>query len=146
MQLSSHFTKEEFENSDYGHRKNIANIIPNDLLPNAVSTASRMEYVRALLNNQPITVNSCYRNPIINEAIGGSDTSYHLYALAVDFTCASFGTPYEICKAIESSTIQYDQLIYEGSWVHIGFPKPTKKPRMQLLTRSNGKDYSGILK
>jgi uncharacterized protein YcbK (DUF882 family) len=95
-------------------------------------TAGRLEEVRALLNH-PMAISSGYRSPALNDAVGGSLTSQHRYGLAVDFTADGFGTPFEVCKAIEAGGIAYDQLIHEyGSWVHISFVR--HNPRGQTLT------------
>ncbi len=54
----------------------------------------------------------------------------------MDFTCVGFGTPYEICKALMASGIQFDQLIHEKRvWVHISFDP---KARQQVLTLPPG--------
>ena len=58
--------------------------------------------------------------------------SAHLAGLACDFTAASYGRPIDICRAIAHSEIGFDQLIYEGSWVHVSFA--AGKPRSQAMT------------
>ena len=68
-------------------------------------------------------------------AIGGSSTSAHCRGEAVDFTAPAFGTPKEICKAIIKSGIVFDQLIFEGAWVHIAFDAT---PRRSVLTAHFG--------
>jgi hypothetical protein len=52
---------------------------------------------------------------------GGSATSDHQKGFAIDFTCPDFGTPLECVKKISASDIQFDQLIQEGTWIHISF-------------------------
>jgi len=86
-------------------------------------TAAHMERVRAALGNKSIHVNSFYRSPAVNAAVGSKSTSQHLLGEAVDFICPAFGTPVEICrKLIElHDLIRFDQLILEHSWVHISF-------------------------
>jgi putative chitinase len=80
-----------------------------------------MELVRQLLG-QPIHVNSWYRSPELNKAVGGSPTSDHVTGFAVDFICPTYGNPEQIVRAIVNSTIDYKQVIYEfSSWVHISF-------------------------
>ena len=134
MNLSPHFTLAEFTRSERAERLGLDNSIPKHLMPNAIRMAMLMEQVRSILGNKIIIVNSMYRSPAVNKAVGGSRTSYHLKALACDFVCPSFGSPYVIAKAIKASNIIYDQLIYEGTWVHIGLADENKTPRMQVMT------------
>jgi len=142
-QLSPHFSLQELTRSDYAARHNINNVPMPRIVENLVFTAQRMEEVRALLGH-PIAVSSGYRSQELNDAIGGSLTSQHRYGLAVDFTCEAFGSPFEVCKAIEASGIQYDQLIHEyGQWCHISFVR-TAPRRQELTTFSPGRYTPGI--
>lgn len=136
MKLSTNFTYEELTTSEYALRHGLNNT-PNSLsLERLKNTALQMEVIRSLLADNIITVNSAYRSPTVNRAIGGSATSAHCLGYAVDFTCHGFGTPYEITKAIKNSKIKYDQLIFEGTWVHISF---APELRQQTLTAVFGK-------
>lgn len=104
--------------------------------------AQRMEQIRSLLGDVPITVLSCYRSEQVNKAVGGSPTSAHRHGLACDFVAPRFGKPLAICHAIEAARaagrIAFDQLICEfphsGGWVHIGFRLPPAHGRSQILT------------
>lgn len=140
--LSPHFSQQEFEKSERAERLCINNTIPQNLMLNASKTALLMEQIRKLLGDKPITINSVYRSPAINKAVGGAKTSEHLQALACDFICPQFGTPYEIAKAIEASNIEYGQLIYEGSWVHISVQG---KHKLKKLTMKKGKYFDSII-
>lgn len=131
-QLSPHFSLAELTRSDYAARHNISNVPMPRIVENLVFTAQRLEEVRALLG-YPMVVSSGYRSQALNDAIGGSLMSQHRYGLAVDFTCEGFGSPFEVCKAIEASGIKFDQLIHEyGAWCHISFVRTA--PRRQCLT------------
>src|SRR5574343_627287 len=99
MQLTEHFTLEEFQFSDTAVRKGIDNSVPQDLLDNVTLTAMGMERVRSILG-KPIKVTSGYRGPKLNAAIGGAKSSAHMSGLACDFTCESYGTPLDICKRL----------------------------------------------
>jgi putative chitinase len=76
-------------------------------------------------------VSSGYRGRALNRAVGGSRTSAHLSGHAVDFNCYGFGDPLAVCRAIAGSDLAFDQLIEEGSWVHISFDP---RMRRQVLT------------
>lgn len=135
--LSPNFTLEEMIFSQTAARRGISNVPGKEHMEALKHTAAGMEQVRALLGNKPIQVSSGYRSPALNKAIGGSTTSQHSKGEAVDFSCAGFGTPLEICHAIRNSKIAFDQLIFEGTWVHISFSKT--RSRKSVLTAHFGK-------
>lgn len=127
MNLSEHFTLDEFTSTIH---RNIDNEAPPAMLKQLVATAIALEGVRNLLQ-APITVNSAYRSPDLNKAVGGALKSQHMKGEAVDFTAQAFGTAAQIVNAIKNSAIPYDQLILEyDKWVHISF---SEKPRKQAL-------------
>lgn len=134
--LSPHFALDEFLVSDYALRNGIDNTPPKEIMPNLERLADTLELVRAHLGNRPITITSGFRCRRLNAAIRGSDNSFHVFGLAVDFICPKFGTPLEICQAIaRNPEIRFDQLIHEyGRWVHLGLTFGNIKPRRDLLT------------
>lgn len=140
MKLSTHFTLDEAEVTQTG----IPNRIPKELIGAAVHTASKMELVREILG-APILINSWYRSPAVNKKVGGVANSDHQLAVAVDFRSPRFGTPYEIAKLLAQKVgiLNYDQLIFEQTWVHISF-RTDRTPRNQNLTYKNGKYTNGI--
>jgi putative chitinase len=142
-QLSPHFTLEEFTVSETAAQLGLSNQPTPDMLARLKHLAAAMEQVRTLLG-KPISVNSAYRSPAVNKAVGGVPTSAHQQAYACDFTCAGFGTPYEICKKIAGSKIKFDQLIHEKRvWVHISFA-PTMRQQLLTLPPEGGSYVSGI--
>ena len=120
--LSKFFTLAELTTSQYATRKGISNIPTGQAMTNLVYTASKMDEVRNLLRF-PVYVSSGYRCEEVNKAVGGSKTSSHVLGEAVDFVCPGFGTPQEVFDALRKSPLRYDQIINEGSWVHLGFGK-----------------------
>src|SRR5271165_1645453 len=94
-----------------------------------------MEEVRTLLLRQPIVVHSGYRSAEVNRAVGGVETSAHCRGLACDFVCPAFGSPADVALVIVASAIEYDQLILEYGWVHIGLVQEGRLPRRQALTK-----------
>lgn len=130
MSLSEHFTIEELTHSDIAVRKGIDNTPNAEALANLAELALSLEKVRDLLG-VPIHINSAYRSPKLNSATGGSSTSAHMTGQAADFVAPQFGTPKEIAIEIAASDIQFDQLIFEGAWVHFGIRGDM---RHQILT------------
>jgi len=72
----THFTQKELENGQ---------IIPIDLYPNIVPTAMVLDILRDKIR-EPIYINSTYRDPLYNKAVGGAKSSLHLLFNAIDFT------------------------------------------------------------
>lgn len=144
MNLTEHFTLEELTFSDYAVRKGLDNTPQNDaVLANLKVLAQGLEKVRALLN-KPVKINSGFRSPAVNVAIGGTLKSHHCLGLAADFVCPSFGTPREICSAIMRSDIQYDQLIYEGTWVHLSFAPSMRRQNLHAHFKNGKATYTAL--
>lgn len=137
QKLTDNFYLEEFTQSDTATRKGINNTPNNVVLVNLKILAENMEQVRTLLTN-PIFINSGYRSIELNKAIGGVSTSAHCLGYAADFTCRKFGTPDDIVSKIRVSKIKFDQLIEEGTWVHISFD-PRMRQQTLRATFDNGK-------
>lgn len=132
--LSPNFSLEELTRSQAAVRFCIANVPPATVIDNLESLAAVLERVRALLGNAPIHIDSGYRSPALNKRIGGAAFSAHCQGLAVDFICPTFGTPREICALLAKPGIPFDQLICEGTWVHLAMAAPGSKFRREVLT------------
>lgn len=133
MNLTPHFTLEELVHSSEAVRRGLKNDPPPEVLPRLGRLAQLLERVRMVLG-VPVVVSSGYRSPAVNRAVGGSSKSAHMEGRASDFIAPGFGTPQEVAKHIRDSGIAFDQLIYEGTWVHIAIPPDGETPRMQVLT------------
>lgn len=130
MNLSKHFTLAELTHSDMAARRGIDNTPTGHALENLKRLAATLEEIRQLLG-VPVVVSSGYRSPSVNKAVGGSTVSAHCDGLAADFIAPGFGTPQEVARAIRDSGIKFDQLIFEGTWVHVSV---SPKMRRQVLT------------
>jgi len=136
MQLSEHFTLREFITSQTAARMGIKNNPrPEHMAPMIELCEECLEPVRALLG-MPITISSGYRSYDLNKAIGGSQTSQHSKGEAADLVLATMA-PYDVCKAIADSDIEFDQLILEqrdehNGWTHISYRKGNN--RREILT------------
>jgi len=123
MNLSKYFTWEEVTRSPTADRLGIDNSFPLVLDTNIKHTAAKMDALRVILGT-PVIVDSWYRCPALNSALKSKPTSEHLLGQAVDFISPDFGTPLEICQYLlhYEDNLNWNQLIYEHTWVHISFP------------------------
>lgn len=150
MKLTPHFSLEEFTATTH---RNIDNSLPQGLMSNALKTCNMLERIRTYLSqlkgqDVSIILSSGYRCLQLNRAVGSSDTSDHLQALAGDWTAPTFGTPYEICMALapQVSNLDIGQLIHEfGRWVHTGERQPAK-PVNRIITIDSTGTRAGILR
>lgn len=145
MKLSAHFTLEEFTASETAERRRLDNTLPPELLMTAQNTAEMMEKIRIALGDNPITVTSGYRSPEVNRAIGSSDSSDHIKAMAVDFKCPAYGTPKAVALhlADKIDSLGIGQIIYEHTWVHVSTRRPSKDVN-RVLTMNGGNYSVGI--
>jgi len=150
MQLTPHFSLEEFIATNH---RNINNQLPVGLTNNALLTCNMLERIRAYLamvagKEIHLFLSSGYRCKQLNDAVGSKDTSDHVKALAADWTAPGFGTPYEVCKALEPqvSNLDIGQLIHEyGRWVHTGAGTPKAGPN-RIISISNSGTEIGIVR
>ena len=130
MKLTEHFSLAELVASQVSTRKGIDNAPGPAIIANLTRLAALLEQVRALVGG-PITVSSGYRSPALNRAVGGAASSAHVLGLAADISTNKLA-PKALALLIRQSGIVYDQLIYEGTWVHIALSAGA--PRRQVLT------------
>jgi zinc D-Ala-D-Ala carboxypeptidase len=135
MNISEHFTLEEFTFSEAAARLGLDNSPADAVVTHLITLAATMEQVRTLLGNKAVIVHSGYRSLKVNKALGGVVTSAHCQGLACDFVCPEVGTPAEVALAIFKSEIDYDQLILEYGWVHVGLAQQTLLFRHEALTK-----------
>lgn len=130
MNLSPHFSLAELTGSQVATRQGIDNTPVPAIIANLTRLAMLLEQVRALVG-APITISSGYRSPALNKAVGGASNSAHVLGLAADISTNKLA-PKALAMLIRQSGILFDQLIYEGTWVHIGLSAGA--PRRQVLT------------
>ena len=114
-----HFTFEELEHSaiaDALHIDNYANEKVRANLRRLVDEV--LDPARELLGI-PITVNSGFRCPSLNRAVGGAKRSYHLYGRAADLNAGSRADNRRLLQILR--TLPHTELIDEHSstWIHV---------------------------
>lgn len=130
MNLTQHFSLAELIDSQIAARRGIDNTPGAAIVANLRRVAETLELVRGLVS-RPVTVSSGYRSPALNIAAGGSRSSAHLKGLAADINVTGIAAR-DLAKTIAKSSIAFDQLIYEGTWVHVGLSEGA--PRREVLT------------
>lgn len=129
MNLSEHFSLEELTFTNHREFDNT----PNQLqINNLQRLAEFLETVRTLLG-KPILIDSGFRSPEVNHAVGSTSVSQHLRGCAADIRVPGM-TPAEVVKAIYDADLPYDQLILELGWTHISIPNTDDaEPRNMAL-------------
>jgi hypothetical protein len=131
MRLTRSFSLEQLIYSETAERERIDNAPGPRIIQNLRRLAEGLEQVQAL-TGFPLEISSGYRCAELNRRVGGAEISQHTQGQAADFTCAEFGPPVDIIKAIRDSDIEFDQCILEyARWVHISF---SNSPRGKVLT------------
>ena len=113
--LTANFTLAELTKTSTG----IPNQPPSksEIYSNLLRTAKMLQSLRDWLG-KPIIVNSGYRSPAVNKAVGGASNSSHMYGLAADIWVKGL-SPVQLAAYIDSSDIAFDKLIVEPTWVHL---------------------------
>jgi zinc D-Ala-D-Ala carboxypeptidase len=142
--LSKNFTLQEFIKSQTALRLGIDNTPGEEHLASAKALFENVvQKVREKFG--PTVINSGYRGPELNKAIGGSATSQHCKGEAADIECP--GTPnYDVAKFIEDE-LDYDQLILEfytpgipdSGWVHVSYKSEGNRKQSLTAMKENGK-------
>ena len=110
VKLSTNFSLQEYTKSQTATRQGLDNTPNDEHLASA--TALFENVVQKVRDNFGVTViNSGYRGPALNTAVGGSSNSQHCKGEAVDIECPGTGN-YDVAKWIESN-LDFDQLILE---------------------------------
>lgn len=137
-ELTEHFSVAELTFTQ--HRSHDNTPTP-EVLKHLMVTATGLEEVRKVLGAYGLRINSGYRSPAVNKAVGGAPSSAHLTGYAADFVCPRFGSPLVCARAIVREGLKFDQLIQEGTWLHISFDP---KMRGDVLTKIPGGYRKGL--
>lgn len=135
MKLTENFSLAEFERSQTAARMGLDNRAPDWAADNLRRLC---QTVLQPLRDQVgiIYLSSGYRGEQLNQCIGGSPASQHCYGQAADIHAAGL-SPHDLCRAIISLELPFDQLILEfGEWVHVSVTAPNHRARGNILTAS----------
>ena len=93
--------------------------------------------------DEPIIINSGYRSPEVNKAVGGAPGSNHLTGCAVDIRCKGIEQAiryaFILLDISEESGEDFDELLIEKSsksiWVHFAVRPCENRRRVDFLNK-----------
>lgn len=129
-----YFTIEELTRSTVATARGIPNIPgENEREALEVLTLALLDPLRELWG-KPIYVNSGYRSPALNKAVGGVANSQHMKGQAADITTGNAESNRKLFALIRDGGFDFDQLIDEadGTWIHVSYVSPSENRRQVL--------------
>ena len=152
MSISKHISNKEGVYSRTATRLGIKNNPNAEQMENMIAVAEKVfEPLRAYVGG-PIKINSFFRSPELNKAIGGSTKSQHCHGQAIDLD-DTFGrcTNAEMFEFIKKY-LDFDQIIWEfgddenPDWVHVSYVSPSQNRKRCLKAyKENGKTNYKII-
>jgi len=144
MRLSEHFTLRELTKTSV----NIENVPNEAQVENLKRVCRWLERLRKRWNDlygdgdDPIVINSGFRSPKVNKAVGGVPTSNHLTGCAVDIRCIGIEQALRYAAILldisDLSREDFDELLIEQKrsvvWIHFAV-KPTGNRRRTNFKR-----------
>lgn len=140
MNITEHFTFAEFEASDTAIRLDIRNVIDTFAKRDSVVALTRevLEPLRQAYG-KPMHINSGYRCPELNRAVGGSSTSQHMKGEAADIRTGSQTESWRLAKLAKDLRLPYDQMILYPTFVHFSHRLSGEQRRAVMYSG----DYKG---
>ena len=140
MKITEHFELSDFTFSQTAVRKGIDNgVTPEALFALEVLCKKVLEPM--LEKGFKFTINSGYRCPELNKAIGGASNSQHTKGQAVDLKPRGMGVE-QFYQDFIRSGIPYDQVIQEfDSWVHISYKAEPRGERLRAVKKDGKTVY-----
>ncbi len=145
MNLSANFTLKELTKSDTATRLGLDNTPDEQALENLKTLCEKvLQPVREHFGKS-VTVNSGYRSPESNAAVGGSKTSDHCKGQAADIEIVGVANA-DLAQWIMDN-LDYTQLILEfytqgvpdSGWVHVSYDPNNLKKQELTATKVAGK-------
>lgn len=135
MDDTTYFTLEELTRSRTADRLGIDN------RPDSMSAQNLHRLIDKVLDplrrrwGAPLIVNSGFRCPKLNKAVGGAPNSHHLRGMAADITTGNRLDNRRLFHLAAESELQFTQLIDEASfaWIHISYdPSDLRRQILRL--------------
>ena len=145
MNVTEHFTLAELTRSPTARKYGIDNSPTPEHIENMRAVCEKiLEPVRAHFG-KPVTINSSYRSPALNNRVGGSKTSQHCNGEAVDFEIP--GISNKVVADWIGDNLVFDQVILEfwapggdpnQGWVHASIKRNGQNRNQKLIASKNG--------
>ena len=152
MSISQHISYKESVYSRTATRLGIDNEPNDEQMKNMLNIAQEVFEPLRMWVGGPIKINSFFRSPELNKAIGGSGKSQHCHGQAIDLD-DTFGrcTNAEMFEFIKKH-LDFDQIIWEfgdednPDWVHVSYVSPEQnRNRCLQAYKENGKTNYKII-
>ena len=132
--ISKNFSYREFEESETAKARGITNVISSFEIRDAIRelTNTVLQPLRDAWG-QPLHVNSGYRCPKLNAAVGGAATSQHTKGEAADIKAEH---PVKLAQLAYDLGLPYDQMIIYPTFVHFSHKKGGPQRRQLLYNKS----------
>lgn len=152
-QLTEHFTLEELTVSPTAKKLGLPNTPTPEHIENMKYCCEKiLEPVRAHFG-KPVQVNSSYRSPAVNKAVGGSKTSQHVNGQAIDFEIP--GIDNKVVADWVADNLEFDQVILEfytsgdknSGWVHASIKRDGGNRKQRLIaskSKAGGTTYTQV--
>lgn len=147
MNLTPHFTLSELSYTGTG--------LKNDAPPQIVTALKALcgnvlEPIREHFG-RPVQVNSGYRSPAVNRAVGSKPTSQHAMGQAADIEIPGVSN-LALARWIEAN-LPFDQVILEAhrkgdpssGWVHVSYGPRNRRQVLTMTLGSHGAVYTAGL-
>ena len=152
MSISQHISYKESVYSRTATRLGIDNEPNDEQMKNMLNIAQEVFEPLRMWVGGPIKINSFFRSPELNKAIGGSTKSQHCHGQAIDLD-DTFGraTNAEMYYFIKDK-LNFDQLIWEfgdddnPDWIHVSYvSEEDNRNRCLKAYREGGKTKYAII-
>ena len=140
-----YFTITELTKSATAQRKGIKNTPSDEVRKSLTALIEKVLDPLREAYEKPIIVNSGYRCPKLNAAVGGAASSQHVKGEAADIRSVA-DTPEENKKLYDliiKLGLPYDQLINEHNfdWVHVSFGPRHRRQRLKAVKKNGRTSY-----
>lgn len=145
MRLSANFTLHEMIKSETALRLGLDNTPPEEVITNLqILCVNVLQPIRDYFQTG-VKVNSGYRSPEVNVAVGGSPTSDHCRGMAADIEIPGLAN-FELAAWIREN-LNFTQLILEfytigipdSGWVHVSYNPANLKGQVMTAVKQNGR-------
>ena len=122
--MGKYFTISELCKSDTANARGIDNTPTKEVKENLEALIENVLDPLREWYGRPIYVNSGYRNPILNRAVGGVSNSQHVKGEAADIDVHNTSENQKLYDYI-TQNLTFDQCLFEnnGAWIHVSYKK-----------------------